>query len=76
MTRRKIGNGAGLLLAGLLGCAGCKSVDRFDTVPGGAYCGEMLGGPVVSDGLIPDGSATRLKLALTLSTQQLQSYPG
>ena len=77
MTRRKIEYGTGLLLSALLGCAGCKSVDRFDTGPGGAYCGEMLGG-VASDGLIPDsdGGVTRLKLALTLSTQHLQDYPG
>lgn len=73
--RRYIGCSVGLFVASQLCCVSCKSVDRFDTGPNGAFCGEMISGGT-SDGLIPDGSAIDLKLALTLSSQQLKDYPG
>jgi hypothetical protein len=63
-----------LLGAILLASTGCKSAQRFDTGPGGAFCGDLIAGS--ADGLIPDGSTTNLSLALTLSTQHLSDYPG
>jgi hypothetical protein len=63
-----------LLVAASLISHGCKSVDRFDTGSNGAYCGELVGG--FADGLVPDGSAGKLQLALTLDTRHLGDYPG
>ena len=74
-----------MVTATLVNGLGCKSVAGFDTGTNGAFCGEQIGGiepdRKTSDGLIPDvvdagQSAISLKLALTLSTQHLQDYPG
>jgi hypothetical protein len=73
--RRTTGLGIAIPLSALLCCVGCKSVDRFDTAPGSAYCGEMVGG-IASDGLVPDRSAVELKLSLTLDTRPPFDYPG
>jgi len=61
----------------LIGTSGCKSVARFDTGPGGAFCGELIEGST-SDGLVPDSDAgaPSLRLALTLDTRHLVDYPG
>jgi hypothetical protein len=64
-----------LVVAASLNCQGCKSVDRFDTGPNGAFCGELIGG-VASEGLIPDGSSDKLQLGLTLDSKHLGDYPG
>jgi len=71
-----------LLGAATVSVSGCKGVDRFDTGPTGAYCGEMVSG-ATNDGLVPDVSLDAgvvaipaLKLALTLDTHHLTDIPG
>jgi hypothetical protein len=61
--------------AASLNSQGCKSVDRFDTGPNGAFCGELVS-EFAADGLVPDHSTAKLRLALTLDTKSLGDYPG
>ncbi len=75
MLPKKTGS-AILIGATLLSILGCKSNDRFDTGPGGAYCGNLIGENFASDGLMPEGSTTLLKLSLTLDTHNLTKVPG
>ena len=66
-----------ILVSGALLCIlGCRSVERFDTGPGGAYCGVLIGEDFASEGLMPDGSTTPLKLSLALDTHNLTRIPG
>jgi hypothetical protein len=59
---------------------GCKSIERFDSGPNGAYCGTLVGTGFATDGLIPDvdagASSLELEMALTLDSKSLTTYPG
>jgi hypothetical protein len=50
---------------------GCRTLERFDTEPGAAYCGALVGSPLVTDGFLVDGAPPRLEASLTLDTSQL-----
>ena len=58
-----------LLLVVLL--SGCRTLDRFDTSDGAAYCGSIVSAQFVREGYPPD-----LRLALTLDMNHLGSTPG
>lgn len=63
----------GWLLPLLLG-VGCRSVERFDTRPGAAYCGSLVGQGVISTGFEEsgwEGSAGQQTLSLTLNTAEM-----
>jgi hypothetical protein len=62
-------------LALALACAGCRDLSRFDSKPGAAYCGAIIGTPEFQDGLLPAGPPN-LTLKLTLDTAKLNSEPG
>jgi hypothetical protein len=62
-----------LMLLGLLG--GCRSLERFDTSPGTAYCGGMVPAAFVRGGLLPDNKPG-LYMRMTLDTSQMDAVPG
>jgi hypothetical protein len=67
-----------ILFGAVLACASsCKGVGRFDTGPGGAYCGDLTNGST-TEALTPDGNGEqrRLQLSLTLDTRQLAYEAG
>jgi hypothetical protein len=51
--------------------AGCRTLDRFDTGDGEAYCGNIVSAAFIRDGFPPD-----LRLMLDLDTSRLESAPG
>ena len=66
-------------LLGVLGaCAlfGCHNLDGFDTKPGFAYCGSIIGAPAFQAGFVPEDQPPQLALTLTLDTSKLTSEPG
>lgn len=63
-----------LVLLGLL--CGCRSLERFDTAPGTAYCGSMVPAGFVRGGLLPGNIRPRLGMRMTLDTSRLDSVPG
>lgn len=67
---------AALLVAAAATLGGCRSLDRFDTTDGVAYCGSMLASPFISDGFTPDDQPPKLRLRLTLQMSQLDTIPG
>ncbi|HEY2408488.1 MAG TPA: hypothetical protein VGI10_20925 [Polyangiaceae bacterium] len=56
--------------------AGCRDLSHFDSKPGSAYCGAIIGTPDFQDGLIAAGQPPSLTLKLTLDTGKLNSEPG
>lgn len=56
-----------LLLCG----GGCRDLDRFDTGPDEAYCGEVIAAPFTRAGF-----ARRLRLELQLELSELHTVPG
>jgi hypothetical protein len=65
-----------LALAVVFSTLGCHNLDSFDTKPGDAYCGAIIGEPEFQDGFLPLGTPPNLELALTLDTSKLTSEPG
>jgi hypothetical protein len=66
-----------LLALALLGLfCGCRSLERFDTAPGTAYCGSMVPAGFVHGGLLPANIPPRLFMRMTLDTSRLDSVPG
>jgi hypothetical protein len=67
-----------LLLALILLCllGGCRSLDRFDTSPGTAYCGRLVSAEFVRGGLLPLDTGPMLNMRMTLDTSQLDGVPG
>jgi hypothetical protein len=55
----------------LLALSGCRTLDRFDTADGDAFCGSIVSAQFVRQGYPPD-----LRLSLTLDTNSLSSTPG
>jgi hypothetical protein len=55
---------------------GCHDLSRFDTKPGEAYCGSIIGAPAFQAGFVPQGQPPKLELKLTLDTSKLSSEPG
>src|SRR3954463_14209281 len=66
---------APLALALVVCAGGCRDLSRFDSKPGAAYCGAIIGTPEFQDGLLPAGPPN-LTLKLTLDTAKLNSEPG
>ena len=62
------------LLALLLG--GCRSLDKFDTSGGAAFCGGLPRAPLFQDGFVPDNTKPKLRLSLELDIDQLATRPG
>lgn len=61
-----------LLLIGTLLCSfSCRSVSRFDTDGGAAYCGALVSGPAFHEGFVATAQPPDLRLQLTLDTSQL-----
>lgn len=54
---------------------GCRNSSSFDSKPGEAYCGPIIGSPVFQDGFVKTGSPPNLQLALTLDTGMLSADP-
>jgi len=65
---------AGVILAGLA-LGSCHKLDGFDTRPGEAYCGAIVGKPFQA-GFLPENQPPELAVALTLDTSKLTSEPG
>ena len=59
-----------------LALLGCHSLDGFDTKPGYAYCGPIIGVAPFQAGFVPLNQPPSLWLALTLNTSNLTSVPG
>jgi hypothetical protein len=57
-------------------CAGCTSIDRFDTDGSAAYCGQMVGSPAFHEGILPDGVPPTLRLRMTLDIEALKERTG
>jgi hypothetical protein len=51
--------------------SGCRTLDRFDTPKGEAYCGAIVSAPFVREGFAQD-----LRMRLTLDTSKLTTTPG
>jgi hypothetical protein len=53
----------------------CRSMDRFDTREGQAFCGSLVAAPSFHDGFVADGSpAAELKMKLTtIDTSQINA---
>jgi hypothetical protein len=60
---------------GAFAILGCHNLDGFDTKPGDAYCGAIVGAPFQA-GFVPENQPPSLELALTLDTSKLTSEPG
>src|SRR5450432_2170182 len=66
-------------LLGVLGAfavLSCRNLDSFNTKPGDAYCGAIIGEPAFQAGFVPKGQPPQLELSLTLDTNKLTSEPG
>ena len=70
---------------GALLVASCHNLDSFNSKPGDAYCGAIIGAaapasdpnkPAFQAGFVPEGQPPTLELALTLDTSKLTSEPG
>ncbi len=55
---------------------GCRSLERFDTEPGVAFCGNVAGAPLINDGFLVDGQPPRLSARIRLDTTQLDATFG
>lgn len=58
----------------LVALPACRNLSRFDTPPGGAFCGELVSGPSFHDGFIAKGQPAVLRVRLTLDTSQISSF--
>lgn len=63
-------------LALLAMTSACRSLDRFDSKPGTAYCGAMVSAGFVRGGLLPANARPSLGMRLTLDTSKLDTTPG
>lgn len=66
-----IGRSATLGFVLLAMVTGCRTLDRFDTSNGDAYCGS-----IVSAGFVRQGYPPNLRLALELDMARLSTTPG
>jgi hypothetical protein len=64
----------GLLCA--LSALGCRDLDSFDSKPGEAYCGAIVGQPAFQSGFIKQKQPPDLELGLVLDIERLTSRPG
>ena len=65
------------MIVGALGALGCRDLDRFDTKPGEAYCGSLIGAGFTHEGFIPKGTRPRrVDMRLELDTDNLSTFPG
>jgi hypothetical protein len=60
-----------LAALGGLALGGCRSLDRFDTGEGGAFCGSIIDSPFTRRGFEPG-----LQMRLTLDIDALHDNPG
>src|SRR5450432_630590 len=83
MTQAPTAHALGALGAFLV--ASCHNLDSFNSKPGDAYCGAIIGAaapasdpnkPAFQAGFVPEGQPPKLELALTLDTSKLTSEPG
>src|SRR5262245_57582772 len=56
------------------GVSGCRTLDRFDTKDGDAYCGSIVNAGFVRDGFTPKPSELRMRVQI--DTDNLQTAPG
>lgn len=64
-----------MLLGTLVVSTGCRDLERFDTKPGQAYCGDLVSGISFDDGFWPDGQPKLLRLQLSeLDTNLLSTF--
>ncbi len=59
-----------------LSLLGCRDLDSFDSKPGEAYCGAIIGQPQFQDGFVKENQPPDLELGLTLDMDRLTSQPG
>ena len=62
-------------LLGMLVVTGCHNLDGFNTKPGEAYCGPIVGAKFQT-GFVPTDRPPDLTVALTLDTSKLTGQPG
>src|SRR5258706_11075302 len=58
------------------GSAGCRTLDRFDTKDGEAYCGNMVRGGDFRDGFVATNTGPKLRLRVRIDTDNLTTAPG
>ncbi len=64
-----------LMLGILLATSSCRDLERFDTKPGQAYCGDLVNGISFDDGFWPDGQPKLLRMQLSeLDTNLLSTF--
>ncbi|MEZ4373074.1 MAG: hypothetical protein AB7K71_35160 [Polyangiaceae bacterium] len=62
------------LLCALL--VGCKDLERYDTGPGEAYCGNIVGAEFIRTPERLGGFSQELRIRVTLDTEHLDTAPG
>lgn len=65
-----------LAVCGTLSLLGCRDLDSFDSKPGQAYCGAIIGQPQFQSGFIKQDQPPSLELGLILDIDRLTSIPG
>jgi hypothetical protein len=55
---------------------GCRDLGSFESKPGEAYCGAIIGQPEFQDGFVKQNQPPSLELGLVLDTDRLTSRPG
>ena len=67
---------AALALASAACLLGCRDLEGFESKPGEAYCGVIIGQPAFQDGFVKLNQPPDLELGLTLHIERLTSRPG
>lgn len=67
--------GLQLLWVGAL-IVGCKDLARYDTGPGEAYCGNIVGAEFIRTPERVGGFSQELRIRVTLDSEHLDSAPG
>jgi len=65
-----------LCLLGAAALLGCRDLESFDSKPGEAYCGTIIGQPGFQEGFVKLKQPPDLELGLVLDVQRLTSRPG
>ena len=55
---------------------GCRDLERFDTEPGEAYCGNIVAAPFVRTSVPNGGFRQDLRMRLRIDVDNLESRPG
>lgn len=64
------------VLGAALASVGCRDLERFDTKPGEAYCGNIVAAPFVRTSERSGGFRQDLRLRLRLDADNLDTTPG